>query len=1189
MATMNSGSPSEVDPFDAVVESYLQRYRRGECPSLTEYAERYPELADRIRETFPALAMIEELGPVGAPPQSVGPKDATGPPGRLGDYRLLRVVGRGGMGIVYEAMQESLGRHVALKLLPSSLADQPLYMERFQREARAAARLHHTNIVPVFGVGQENGSCYYAMQFIHGQGLDLVLQDVKRLRGPMVSGQDQAVAKALPEQSIARSLHTGHFVLQNAEDPATSAPTSGPATKSTISGEPEARYFRSIARLGLQAAEALAHAHDQGVLHRDIKPSNLLLDVHGTLWVTDFGLAKADDSADLTRTGDIVGTVRYMAPERFKGKADARSDVYALAVTLYEMLALQPPFSGRDQADLIGQITEATPAPLPSVAPAIPRDLETIVAKAMARDPDLRYATATSLADDLRAFLENRPIRARRATVLDQFRRWCRRNPAVAGLSAGLAAMVLLLCAGSIVAALRLGRAAGQAQKAERDTKEQLYHSLFVQAHANRTSQRPGQRLDSLKALAQAARLGQTIGRGPQDLIKLRSEAIACLALPDAQIEHEWEGSPPGTTGLAFDAHGQRYAWGSPDGRVHIRRLADHSELLDLPMLPAEVLSRWTLQRFSADGRFLAIWYEQWGRLHPLEIWELKPGVSRPLVALADATGEAEFSPDGQTFAVGLPDQSVGVFDLASGREVRRLTTGLTAFRLAFHPDGHKLAVAGITQARVQVHDLESGRVLYTLSHPKGVQALAWHPEGRLLASGCDDRRIYLWELRGCGMADHQSELVGTQPEPAIPQAPHVLEGHTWEVRHLAFNGTGNWLASFGFDMTLRLWDVATRRQLWHVENVRVLGFHRGEQLLASCLSGRRAQVWSCLPSAEFHLLRHPRWGVLGFAFSPDARWLAMTTLDGSASLWDVACQRRVSGLEGTFTANWDPAGNLFTVTREGQLVRRTFKTISEGGLEQPLLGPPEFLLSPADGFQPGYVGFSADDTLWVLHREPGACLQEFSLRGTPKKRFEVHVPNAITGSVSPDHRWAAVGTQDGGSLSIFDAHTGKLERILPIGDAYPWFSPDSRWLVTTTGRLPTAGGECCLWRPGTWEKVLATPLRRSSSSPGSLHISPDSKLLAVAAAMSEIRLMRLDTLEEIATLEAPEPGIILVVQFSGDGRYLAAGASNTIHLWDLHRLRRSLREIGLDWEPPPPEPALDQGLAPLQAPPSTN
>jgi serine/threonine protein kinase len=358
MATMNTHSPSEADPLDAVVESFLQRYRRGEHPTVTEYVEQYPDLAERIRETFPALAMIEELGSVGGRAAATVPIEVSCPTMRLGDYRLLRVVGRGGMGVVYEAVQESLGRLVALKVLPSSLAGRPQYLERFQREARAAARLHHTNIVPVFGVGEENGICYYAMQFIRGQGLEVVLEDVKRLRGVKVVQDSAAVAEAIPAEGITRSLLTGQFIraattVADGDMPTAGTPVPVPASQSAISGEPEARYFRSIARLGLQAAEGLAHAHTQGVLHRDVKPSNLLLDADGTLWITDFGLAKAEDSGNLTGTGDILGTVRYMAPERFQGKADARSDVYALGVTLYEMLsrlssaAIRPSSSAR--------------------------------------------------------------------------------------------------------------------------------------------------------------------------------------------------------------------------------------------------------------------------------------------------------------------------------------------------------------------------------------------------------------------------------------------------------------------------------------------------------------------------------------------------------------------------------------------------------------------------------------------------------------------------------------------------------------------------------------------------------------------------------------------------------------------------------------------------------------------------
>ena len=194
-----------------------------------------------------------------------------------------------------------------------------------------------------------------------------------------------------------------------------------------------------MARIGLQAAEGLAYAHEQGILHRDIKPSNLLLDAHGIVWITDFGLAKATTDDDLTHTGDIIGTIRYMAPERFHGHCDARSDVYALGLTLYELLAKRPAFDEADRGKLIKQVTEAEPpALLQARTAAIPRDLATIVHKAIEREPSHRYRTAEDLADDLRRFLEDRPIAARRITAAEQLWRWCKRNPLAAGLSASL-------------------------------------------------------------------------------------------------------------------------------------------------------------------------------------------------------------------------------------------------------------------------------------------------------------------------------------------------------------------------------------------------------------------------------------------------------------------------------------------------------------------------------------------------------------------------------------------------------------------------------------------------------------------------------------------------------------------------------------------------------------------------------
>jgi serine/threonine protein kinase len=229
---------------------------------------------------------------------------------RIGEFRILRELGRGGMGIVYEAEQESLGRHVAIKVLVPGTARSSQTVQRFLREARAAAQLHHTNIVPVFGVGECDGLHYYAMQLIRGLSLDKVLKEVRRLkgRGPKEPAEDQTAV---------------HRTLAAANDS-------------------EDQYDRRIARIGLHVAEALEYAHQQGTLHRDIKPSNILLDVQGVAWVTDFGLAKAVEDEDLTGTGDLVGTIRYMAPERLRGRCDCRSDEYSLGLTLYELLALRP-------------------------------------------------------------------------------------------------------------------------------------------------------------------------------------------------------------------------------------------------------------------------------------------------------------------------------------------------------------------------------------------------------------------------------------------------------------------------------------------------------------------------------------------------------------------------------------------------------------------------------------------------------------------------------------------------------------------------------------------------------------------------------------------------------------------------------------------------------------------------------
>src|SRR5262249_19385318 len=296
-----SSSNEARSPVELLADEFLARCKRGEKPTIQEYCDRHPDLADEIRDVFEALLMVEDLKP-GSSEASASLGESLQVDGKrleqVGDYRILCEVGRGGMGVAYEAEQQALGRRVALKVLPRSQAGDGAALVRFQREARAAARLHHTNIVPVFDVGQDGDHLYYAMQLIHGQGLDLVIDDLKRLRAQSTAAP--STDRVVGDRSIAASLVTGQFERENlaATDPGEagttvsyrgSAPSSamlpGQSEISTATSKRSA-YFRSVAHIGVQTASALSYAHSRGIIHRDIKPGNLILDTAGNVWVT---------------------------------------------------------------------------------------------------------------------------------------------------------------------------------------------------------------------------------------------------------------------------------------------------------------------------------------------------------------------------------------------------------------------------------------------------------------------------------------------------------------------------------------------------------------------------------------------------------------------------------------------------------------------------------------------------------------------------------------------------------------------------------------------------------------------------------------------------------------------------------------------------------------------------------------
>ncbi|WP_165226297.1 serine/threonine-protein kinase [Aquisphaera insulae] len=449
------GSDSSIhgDPrVAAALEEYLQALEAGEPPSREEFLGRHAEISGTLAECLPGLELVRVIGKnfeddssreeIGE--QRVGPSSTAfgARMDRLGDYRILREVGRGSMGVVYEAEQDSLGRRVALKVLPFASAIDPRQRQRFLIESQAAAQLHHPHIVPVFAAGFDRGVHFYAMQFIEGKTLAELIRKARGRDDEPLSA-DAAADGADGADDATREFAAEDHASSNVAGAAREA-ASGPTTS------PRRLAFdpRTVARLGIQAARALEHAHALGVVHRDIKPGNLMVDSAGSLWVTDFGLARFRGDASLTRSGDLVGTLRYMSPEQAMarhGVVDQRTDVYALGLTLYELLTLRPAFEGQAHHDLIRQIATEDPTPPRKVDPSIPRDLETIVIKAACKEPAGRYATAQELADDLERFVDDRPIVARRPNLLERGARWTRRHRQVVVTAATVLALATVI------------------------------------------------------------------------------------------------------------------------------------------------------------------------------------------------------------------------------------------------------------------------------------------------------------------------------------------------------------------------------------------------------------------------------------------------------------------------------------------------------------------------------------------------------------------------------------------------------------------------------------------------------------------------------------------------------------------------------------------------------------------------
>lgn len=398
------------EPVEILASQFVEELRAGMNPNVEQYARRFPLHAEVIRESFPVLAMLEQTRLHNEAASIRRNMPETFPFTRLGRCDLLCEIGRGGMGVVFQARESGTDHIVAVKVLPWRVSIVPEWQKKFEEEARVTARLRHRNIVPVFRFGQEHGYCYYVMQFVNGIGLDVIINRLREVDGVIYRDEIARHESAQP-QGFVTSLQM----------PAIDVPDGIEKIEEPKRSHLKRTSWKSFAQIALQATQALRYAHSHGILHNDIKPGNLLLDGDGRLWITDFGLSEPIDDPDGSMARKVMGTLRYMAPERLAGVHDERSDIYSLGMTLYELLTLTPAYTAKNEEEMINRIMDDTPVPPRRREPAIPRGLETIVLNCISPDPSGRYPSAERLLADLLKFSRDQKIKSLRQSPFKRF------------------------------------------------------------------------------------------------------------------------------------------------------------------------------------------------------------------------------------------------------------------------------------------------------------------------------------------------------------------------------------------------------------------------------------------------------------------------------------------------------------------------------------------------------------------------------------------------------------------------------------------------------------------------------------------------------------------------------------------------------------------------------------------------
>jgi WD40 repeat protein len=900
-------------------------------------------------------------------------------------------------------------------------------------------------------------------------------------------------------------------------------------------------FFRTVARLGVEAAEALDHAHQMGVVHRDVKPANLLLDARAEVWIADFGLAHIQSDTRLTMTGDLLGTLRYASPEQAlakRGLVDHRTDIYSLGATLYELLTLEPVFNGGDREELLRQIAFEEPQPLRRANDAIPAELETIVLKALAKEPADRYATAAELAEDLSRFLADRPILSRRTTLADRVRRWCRRNPALAAALGLLATVLLLTTAGAMIAAFRFQHVADEAkgardqERAQRRIAEEMAESrrqkgyvltinLAQQAWEAGDVGRTVELLDSLKP-----------GRDQSDLRGFEWYYLYGLCHKERLTLRGHQGA---VFALAYSADGKIIAsagsdgdvrlWNAATGRMHMTLKAHDAWIFALAFAPKGML----LASASADGT-VKLWDAATGHQHAV------------LRGHSDRVYTVAFSPDGKLVATGSADRTIRLWDAATGKEVATLPRqNYPVFSVAFSPDGELLASgSAFLNSDPSGNPLE--QVLCPCQHgemrlwdvvarqeragfakkDEGVFLVAFSPSGRSLASVSGDQTATLWDV-------------------ATRQARTPLRGHNGPLYSIAFSPDGGTLAAAGRGQLVRLWDAngnETGCIRGHTGPVWCVRFSPDGQTIATGSGDGTVKLWDHRKNCqEYDLLRlHPNRDQRGDALSADGQLCAgvsVTTRERfrSVRLWQAATGTELAGLDELTVHQlrmaFTPDGKtLAAIDRHGaaHLVdMATRKARARWHAHAPDGNNPCLAVSPNGKLLA--TGHDRDVKLWdvATGKEAGG------LESCSRVTFLTFSPDGGTLIVGEEH-----SHRDG--LVLWDVESRQGRRLITgHARAIEWaaFSPDGQMLAT-----------------GGWDRTIrlldVTGRRDGTTISGHLStvadgcFSPDGKTLATASTDGTVKLWHVATLQELASLKG-FPWAIWRVAFSNDGRTLAA------------------------------------------------